>query len=95
MQRVARSSSDHGMEQVNGDRTDDEKWYCPLVGQVIAAGYCLDINYQRVGMFKPDVLKNVTRMTCLDVDGISKVCRACPNQPLSSEDDLRRRNLAE
>lgn len=73
-------------EAVNDHRPDDEKWYCPLLGREIASGYCLDINYQRVGMFKPDVLKDVMRLTRLDVEGVSRICRGCPNQPLSSED---------
>lgn len=81
-----RLSSYDRMQQVNSDKSHDEKWYCPLLGRVIAAGYCLDINYQRVGMFKPDVLKDVMRWTRLDVDGVSKICRSCPNQPLSSDD---------
>jgi hypothetical protein len=63
-----------------------EQWYCPLLGRVIEAGYCLDINYQRVGLFKPDVLKDVIRLTHLDRDGVSTVCRSCPNQPLSTSD---------
>lgn len=74
------------MGELNQRETDDEKWYCPLLGRVIASGYCLDINYQRVGMFKPDVLKDVMRLTRLDVEGLSKICRSCPNQPLSDED---------
>jgi hypothetical protein len=61
-------------------------WYCPLLGKWIAEGYCLDIYYQRVALFKADVLKTVQRATRLEVGGVSRICKACPNQPLSRED---------
>jgi hypothetical protein len=33
-----RDSRYNRMEQVNGDRKDDKRWYCLLVDRVIAAG---------------------------------------------------------
>ncbi|HKO54251.1 MAG TPA: hypothetical protein VJ276_00155 [Thermoanaerobaculia bacterium] len=62
----------------------DARWYCPLLGRQIAEGYCLDINYQRVGLFKPDVLKDVRTITKLAVEDVSNICRSCPNQPLTA-----------
>ncbi len=68
------------------DEETDVRWYCPLIGRQIAEGYCLDINYQRVGLFKPDVLKDAMKITKLSVDGVSNICRSCANQPLTSSD---------
>ncbi len=65
-----------------GREEPDEGWHCPLLERWIEAGYCLDINYQRLGYFKPDVLSQVQRETRLDVPAISAICDACPNQPL-------------
>lgn len=57
-------------------------WYCPLLKRWIEAGHCLDINYQRLGLFEEDVLESAKRETGLRVQEISVVCEACPNQPL-------------
>jgi hypothetical protein len=65
---------------------DKTHWYCPLLERIIESGYCVDINYQRVGLFKADVLKDVMKLTRLDVAGVSRICRSCPNQPLSRKD---------
>ena len=64
----------------------DRRWYCPLLRSMIAEGHCLDINYQRIGLFATDVLGDAMRSTGLDVDHISEICSRCPNQPLSPED---------
>lgn len=64
----------------------DRKWYCPLLRASIAEGYCLDINYQRIGLFAPDVLADAMQRTSLNVEQVSEICMRCPNQPLSTED---------
>jgi hypothetical protein len=52
------------------------------LGWEIAEGYCLDVNYQRLRLFKPEVLLEVQRETGHSVEEISAVCEACPHQPL-------------
>jgi hypothetical protein len=63
----------------------DTGWFCPLLNRRIAEGHCLDINYQRLGLCKPDVLSDVQRVTCKTVAEIASVCEGCPNQPLRDE----------
>ena len=53
---------------------------------MIAEGHCLDINYQRIGLFTQDVLTEAMQSTGLDLEQISEICMKCPNQPLSPED---------
>ncbi len=60
----------------------DRLWYCPFLARMIEEGRCLDINYQRLGYVKSDVLAEAQRETQKTVDEISAVCEACPNQPL-------------
>jgi hypothetical protein len=60
----------------------DRRWFCPLLGRMIEEGRCLDINYQRLGYFKPDVLDEVRRETRKCVDEVSAVCEQCSHQPL-------------
>jgi hypothetical protein len=64
----------------------DRQWYCPLLNAMIEEGRCLDINYQRVGLFTPDALAEAMAATGLTVEGVSAICTACPNQPLAPED---------
>jgi hypothetical protein len=68
-----------------------EEWYCPLLGRTIEAGLCLDINYQRLGYFEPDVLLSVMKETKKSVEEVSAICEACPNLPLRDEDRARPR----
>ena len=56
---------------------------CPLVGRDIDAGYCLDVNLQRLSFFKPDALADVMRQTGLTVEQVSAKCEGCPHQPLT------------
>ena len=58
----------------------EDKWFCPLLDRDIEDGYCADINYQRLGYFKPDVLTEVLQETGKTVEAVSAVCDACPNQ---------------
>ena len=60
----------------------DTQWQCPLLGRAIAEGRCLDINYQRLGYFQPDVLLEVQSETKKTVEEVSHICESCPNQPL-------------
>jgi hypothetical protein len=64
----------------------DREWYCPLLLRMVAEGYCLDINYQRIGLFMPDVLTEAMQETRRSIDEINAICMGCPNQPLSPED---------
>jgi hypothetical protein len=50
-----------------------------LLGEVIEDGYCADINLQRLGYFKPDVLLEAQVKTSKTVAQISEICEACPN----------------
>jgi len=59
---------------------DDNSWFCPLLGRVIEDSYCADINYQRLGYFKHDVLNIVMAETGKTVEAVSIACEACPNQ---------------
>lgn len=58
---------------------DENYWFCPLLNREIAEGYCTDINYQRLGYFKHDVLKEAIAESGQTVEAISVVCEACPN----------------
>lgn len=62
----------------------DREW-CPLLRTMLAEGHCLDINYQRIGLFIPDVLTDAMNATGLAIEAISEVGVSCPNQPLSPE----------
>ena len=64
----------------------NRQWYCPLLRSAIAEGHCLDVNYQRIGLFAADVLADAMQRTGLDVEQVSETCMRCPNQPLSPED---------
>lgn len=66
--------------------SNDTTWYCPLLGRQIAEGYCLEINYVRVGLFKPDALRDAMKTTGRTIAEVSDICRRCPNQPLSADD---------
>jgi hypothetical protein len=57
----------------------------PLLKRDIPEGLCLDINYQRLKFFKPDVLTDAQRETGKSVEEVSSICEACPNQPLREE----------
>ena len=61
----------------------DTCWFCPLLNREIAEGYCLDIQYQRLGYCKPDVLTEAEQETRKSTDEVSAVCERCPNQPLA------------
>lgn len=63
----------------------DVCWYCPLLKREISEGLCLDINCQRLQLFKADVLADAQRETGKTIDEISSICEACPNQPLRVE----------
>ena len=69
---VKTSLPDHG----------NDGWYCPLLQRDIEQGLCLDINFQRLKYFKPDVLKDAQREAGKTIEEISSICEACPNQPL-------------
>ncbi len=60
----------------------DQCCLCPLLGRDIAVGYCLDVNYQRLGFFKPGILLEVQGETGRTVEEIAVVCESCPNFPL-------------
>lgn len=68
----------------------DRTWHCPLLQRTIAEGHCLDINYQRVGLFVPDVVTDVQRETGCAIDEISAICVRWPNQPLARDSDVYR-----
>lgn len=57
---------------------------CPLVGREIDAGFCLDVNLQRLGFFKPDALTEVCREAGLSAQQVSGTCEVCPHQPLTN-----------
>lgn len=61
----------------------DTRWFCPLLNREIAEGYCLDIQYQRLGYFKPDVLTEAQQESGKSTDEVSAVCENCSNQPLT------------
>jgi hypothetical protein len=65
--------------------TSSASWYCPLYKHVIPDGLCLDINYARLGFFKPGTLEEVTQATGIPDDLIAATCITCPNQPLGDE----------
>ena len=60
-------------------------WFCPLLNRAIAEGYCLDIQYQRLGYCKPDILTDTKRETRKSTEEISATCDDCPNQPLPDQ----------
>jgi len=62
--------------------TGDVKVLCPLVRREIADGYCLDVNLERLGLFKTDSLRQMQQETGESVAEVSIECEACPNQPL-------------
>jgi hypothetical protein len=66
-----------------------EGWDCPLLKRWIEEGYCLDINYQRLGLFTADLLTRVQKETRLSVPSISAVCEACPNLPLRGHQKIQ------
>jgi len=55
---------------------------CPLLNRDIDLGLCLEVNYERLGYFKPDSLAYARRVTGLSVERVSEVCEAWPHQPL-------------
>jgi hypothetical protein len=65
---------------------EGESVTCPLLKRNISVGHCLDINLQRIGAFKPDVLTQARQETSLTVEQVSAVCEACPNMPLKSKE---------
>ena len=64
---------------------DEVSWYCPLLKGDISDGLCLDINSQRLGWFKPDVLTAAQQKSGKTVEELSSICEACPHQPLRDE----------
>lgn len=58
------------------------KWWCPLLCQEIAEGYCIDINNERLGYFKTGTLELIKSITHKSSEDISSVCEKCPNMPL-------------
>lgn len=60
-----------------------ERRSCPLVGREIDAGFCLEVNLERLEFFKPDALADVMRQTGLTVEQVSARCEVCPHQPLT------------
>ena len=65
-------------------KTEDYDWFCPLLNKEIEDGYCYDVNYQRLGCFKPDVLLEVKLRTGKSTEQISQVCDNCLNNPLQN-----------
>jgi hypothetical protein len=65
---------------------DDKRVECPLLKRCIAEGYCLDINFQRLGFIKPDVLTEAQQETGLTIEQVSAVCESCPHLPLKAKE---------
>ena len=65
--------------------TIDDSWYCPLYKNQVSAGRCLDINYERIGLFCGHMFDEVTEATGIKRSEISETCLKCPNQPLREE----------
>jgi len=59
----------------------DPGWFCPLLNKEIKEGYCYEVNYKRLGCFKPDALREVKMRTGKSTEQISQVCENCPNNP--------------
>jgi hypothetical protein len=64
-------------------------WYCPLIKRVIEEGLCLDINLQREGFFKSDVIDAVYREASLSKAEVASICEACPHFPFRDDENGR------
>ncbi|MBL0318616.1 MAG: hypothetical protein IPP74_04915 [Alphaproteobacteria bacterium] len=58
------------------------RWLCPLLKKEINEGTCLDINYQRLELFKKDILKDIMKEKRYTLSDVNNTCENCPNLPL-------------
>jgi len=61
-------------------RDNSGSWYCPLLKKCISEGMCLEINYERLKLFKTDHLKKLKKTMTLNK--INHTCKSCPNLPI-------------
>lgn len=61
-------------------------FFCPLYRRHIPEGLCLDINFQRKGFFKHDVVKDVIHQQRITLELVHSICDTCIHMPLRKED---------
>jgi len=64
------------------NNSQEGQWYCPLLGDQIAEGECLDVNYERLGYVQGCALDKMEKITCKSTKEINDTCESCPNMPL-------------